>query len=100
MGPGATNCGPAVFMPLKLNGKTFTVNAPRPSIEKLRTGLLSCPKDEVFTSEEVMKRFGVGQDTLTRAARDHVSDLTRMFHGKRIWGSLEAIKEFDKMVGK
>lgn len=84
---------------LKLNGKPLDLRRPAPLTEKIIKHLDSCPKDEIFPSEEVCVKLGANARYIKDHARDErVAPYTLAVGGKRYCGHPKAIAELKRQT--
>lgn len=88
---------------LKINGKPFERNVAGPAILKLKAFLENAPKDELFTSDELQARVGIGEQTLLRAFRAGVISPEKhrqLIRKKFLYGSAAAIAELRSQIAE
>lgn len=85
-------------MVLKLNGKPFSLHTEAPTTITVRKTLDKAPPDELFTTQELLKRAGVGRSSLVRGSG---FDTYRLKVGPKVyWGHPKAIAELKKQVAR
>lgn len=81
---------------LKLDGKPFTTKVTSAAATKIKEFLQAAPEDEIYSRAEMNSR-GFSKDSLDKAVVAF-PELSRLWKGKRFYGSLKALEAFDKEI--